>query len=66
MYDDWNDVDYGISHHVGDIWIDDYPDGPDGSRRRLLCGSGDVLSTRRGSEGQKKKKALNRPKYQRQ
>lgn len=66
MYDDWNDVDYSIPHHVGDVWADDNANSADGCSRRLLRGSRDVLSTRRGAEGQKKKKALNRPKYQRQ
>lgn len=57
---------HGSPDHVGDIWHDDYANGTDGRCRRLLCGGGAVLSTRRGAEEQEKKKALNRPKYQRQ
>ena len=38
MSDDWNDVDYSIPHHVGDVWADDNANGADGRRRRLLCG----------------------------
>lgn len=66
MYDGRNNAGHGSSDHVGDIWHDDYANGVDGRCRMLLCSGGAVCSTRRGAEGQKKKKALNRPKYQRQ
>lgn len=66
MYDGRNNAGHGSPDHVGDVWLDDHANGNDGRCRRLLRGSRDVLSTRRGAEGQKKKKALNRPKYQRQ
>ena len=66
MSDDWNDVDYSIPHHVGDVWADDNANGADGRRRRLLCGGGAVRGTRRRIKKPEKKKALNRPKYQRQ
>lgn len=44
MYDSRIGADHGSADHVGDVWDDDYPDGPDGRRRRLLRGGGDVCS----------------------
>lgn len=38
MYDGRNNAGHGSPDHVGDVWDDDYPDGPDGRRRRLLRG----------------------------
>lgn len=58
MYDGRNNAGHGSPDHVGDIWHDDYANGTDSRCRRLLCGGGAVLSTRRGAEEQKKKTAL--------
>ena len=60
MYDDWNDVDYSIPHHVGNVWNDDHADGADGRSRRLLRGSRAVLGRGRAAQGAQlqKKKAL--------
>ena len=66
MSDDWINADYGSADYVGDVWADDNANGADGRRRRLLCGGGAVRGTRRRIKKPEKKKALNRPKYQRQ
>ena len=58
MYDSRIGADHGVPHTVGDVWVDDNANGTDGRCRRLLCGGGAVLSTRRGAEEQKKKTAL--------
>ena len=58
MYDSRIGADHGSADHVGDVWDDDYPDGPDGSRRRLLRGGGAVFGTRRGIKKPEKKTAL--------
>ena len=58
MYDGRNNAGHGSPDHVGDVWIDDNANGNDGRCRRLLCGGGAVLSTRRGAGEQKKKTAL--------
>ena len=65
MSDDRIGVDYGSADYVGDVWHDDHADGTDGRRRRLLCGNSAVRGTRRRIK-KPEKKALNRPKYQRQ
>ena len=66
MSDDRICADYGSADYVGDVWHDDHADGTDGRRRRLLCGNSVVRGTRRRIKKPEKKKALNRPKYQRQ
>ena len=66
MYDGWNNAGHGSPDHVGDVWNDDHADGTDGRRRRLFCGNSVVRGTRRRIKKPEKKKALNRPKYQRQ
>lgn len=66
MSDDRIGADYGSADYVGDVWHDDHADGTDGRRRRLLCGNSAVRGTRRRIKKPEKKKALNRPKYQRQ
>lgn len=66
MSDDWINADYGSADYVGDVWHDDHADGTDGRRRRLFCGNSAVRGTRRRIKKPEKKKALNRPKYQRQ
>ena len=58
MYDSRIGADHGSADHVGDVWDDDYPDGPDGRRRRLLRGGGAVFGTRRGIKKPEKKTAL--------
>lgn len=66
MYDSRIGADHGSADHVGDVWHDDHADGINGSRRRLLRGGGAVRGGGRVDAQQEKKKALNRPKYQRQ
>ena len=66
MYDSRIGAAHSIPHHVGDVWDDDHADGTNGSRRRLLRGGGAVRGGGRADAQQEKKKALNRPKYQRQ
>lgn len=66
MSDDRICADYGSADYVGDVWNDDHADGTDGRRRRLFCGNSVVRGTRRRIKKPEKKKALNRPKYQRQ
>ena len=66
MSDDRICADYGSADYVGDVWNDDHDDGTDGRRRRVLCGNSVVRGTRRRIKKPEKKKALNRPKYQRQ
>lgn len=65
MSDDRIGADYGSADYVGDVWHDDHADGT-GGRRRLFCGNSAVHGTRRRIKKPEKKKALNRPKYQRQ
>lgn len=66
MSDDRIGVDYGSADYVGDVWHDDHANGTDSCCRRLLCGNSAVRGTRRRIKKPEKKKALNRPKYQRQ
>ena len=66
MSDDRIGADYGSADYVGDVWHDDHADGTGGRRRRLFCGNSAVHGTRRRIKKPEKKKALNRPKYQRQ
>lgn len=66
MYDGRNNAGHGSTDHVGNVWDDDNADGINGSRRRLLRGGGAVRGGGRADAQQEKKKALNRPKYQRQ
>ena len=57
---------HGSVDHVGNVWDDDNANGTDSCCRRLLRGGGAVRGGGRADAQQEKKKALNRPKYQRQ